>query len=102
MRSNGWKGDPVDVVRMPDNRLTSIDNTRIIAARESGIDVLAKIRAFEWPLTADEIGRFTKGSQVPSSWGDAVTIRINSQSGGFGVKYPHGADPLPRVIGRPK
>ncbi len=102
MRTNGWKGDPVDVVRMPDSRLTSIDNTRISAAREAGIDVQANVRAFDSPLTVSEIGRFTKGSQIPSTWGDAVTIRINSQTGGFGVKYPYGADPLPRVTGRPK
>ena len=35
MRTNGWKGDPIDVVRMPDRKLTSMDNTRIIAAREA-------------------------------------------------------------------
>ena len=102
MRTNGWKGDPVDVVRMPDGGLTSIDNTRISAAREAGIDVQANVHTFDAPLTADEIGRFTKGSQVPATWGDAVTIRINSQSGGFGVKNPYGADTLPRVTGRPK
>ncbi len=102
MRTNGWKGDPVDVVRMPDGRLTSIDNTRIRAAREAGIDVQANVRAFDSRLTANEIGRFTKGSQIPSTWGDAVTTRINSQTGGFGVKYPYGAGSLPRVTGRPK
>lgn len=102
MRTNGWKGDPVDVVRMQDGRLTSIDNTRIRAAREAGIDVQANVRAFDSPLTASEIGRFTKGIQIPSTWGDAVTIRINSQTNGFGVKYPYGADTLPRVTGRPK
>lgn len=41
MRTNGWKGDPVDVVKMPDGKLTSMDNTRIAAAREAGIDVKA-------------------------------------------------------------
>ncbi|CDG82990.1 putative uncharacterized domain protein [Janthinobacterium agaricidamnosum NBRC 102515 = DSM 9628] len=102
MQTNGWKGDAVDVVRMPDGHLTSIDNTRISAAREAGIDVQAKVRSFDSPLTKDEIGRFTKGNQVPSTWGDAITIRINSQSGAFSVKYPYGADPLPRVKGRPK
>ena len=44
MKSDGWKGDPVDVVRMPDGKLTSIDNTRIAAAREAGIDVKATVR----------------------------------------------------------
>ena len=34
--------------------------------------------------------------------GDAIMTRINNQTGGFGVKYPYGADSLPRVTGRPK
>jgi filamentous hemagglutinin len=41
MRTQGWKGDPVDVVRLPDGTFSSIDNTRILAAREAGIDVQA-------------------------------------------------------------
>lgn len=51
MRTNGWKGDPVDVVKMPDGKLTSMDNTRIAAAREAGIDVKASVRGFDDPLT---------------------------------------------------
>ena len=41
MRNNGWAGDPIDVVRMPDGGLTTIDNTRVVAARQAGIDVQA-------------------------------------------------------------
>ncbi|TLP58288.1 hypothetical protein FEM01_16550 [Pseudomonas mosselii] len=50
MRANGWKGDPFDVVKMPDGKLTSMDNTRIAAAREAGIDVKATVRGFDDPL----------------------------------------------------
>lgn len=50
MRANGWKGDPVDVVKMPDGKLMSMDNTRIAAAREAGIDVKATVRGFDDPL----------------------------------------------------
>ena len=32
MRANGWVGDAIDVVRMPDGGLTSLDNTRLLAA----------------------------------------------------------------------
>jgi filamentous hemagglutinin len=52
MKTNGWKGDPVDVVKMPDGKLTSMDNTRIAAAREAGIDVNASVRGFDDPLTS--------------------------------------------------
>ncbi|MGD6842177.1 hypothetical protein ACQCVH_06600 [Bacillus infantis] len=39
MAKNGWVGDPIDVVRMSDGGLTTIDNTRVVAARAAGIDV---------------------------------------------------------------
>ncbi|THB82430.1 hypothetical protein E1N66_21030, partial [Pantoea allii] len=35
MKKDGWKGDPVDVIKMPDGKMTSMDNTRISAAREA-------------------------------------------------------------------
>lgn len=36
---------------MPDGKLTGMDNTRIAAAREAGIDVKASVRGFDDPLT---------------------------------------------------
>ncbi len=39
MKTNAWKGDPIDVIRMSDGKLTTIDNTRVVAAREAGIKV---------------------------------------------------------------
>ena len=59
MKKDGWKGDPVDVVRQPDGKLTSMDNARIRAAREAGIDVKARIRDANEPLTPEEVKRFT-------------------------------------------
>jgi hypothetical protein len=102
MRTGGWKGDPVDIVRMPDGRLTSMDNTRILAARETGTEVLGNVRAFDSRLTAQEITRFTREGQVPSTWGEAINIRIQGQTGGFPSRNPSGADTLPKLIGRPK
>ena len=102
MNKNGWKGDPVDVVKMPDGRLTSIDNTRIRAARETGTDVSANVRDFNAPLTSEEMGRFTRRGETPSTWGEAITLRINGQSGKFGVNNPNGLDSLPRITGQPK
>jgi len=45
MRANGWVGDPIDVVRPPDGSLATIDNTRVLAAHQAGIDVQTTIRA---------------------------------------------------------
>ncbi|GFN30052.1 hypothetical protein [Paenibacillus xylaniclasticus] len=41
MKANGWQGSPIDVVKMPDGKLTTVDNTRVLAARNAGINVEA-------------------------------------------------------------
>ena len=74
MRSNGWKGDAVDVVRMPDGKLTSMDNTRITAAREAGIDVRATVRSFDEVLTPEM--KNARGWGNYSTWGTGP-IRID-------------------------
>jgi hypothetical protein len=99
MRLNGWKGDPVDVVRMPDSKLTSMDNTRITAAREAGIDVRATVRSFDEPLTP-EIQK-ARGWNNYSTWGEAITGRINNQSKSFGAGNPYGSFQSPRIKGKP-
>lgn len=37
MRRGGWQRRPVDVVRMPDGEMTTLDNARLAAARAAGI-----------------------------------------------------------------
>jgi len=100
MRTHGWQGDPVDVVRMPDGRLTSMDNTRIAAAREAGIDVQATIRGFDEPVSPQMI--LDRGWADNTTWGKALTSRIQNQSGGFGASNPYGSLDLPRITGKPK
>ena len=92
MRANGWVGDAIDVVRMPDGGLTSLDNTRLLAANRAGIDVQASIRGFDDALPSSLVGRFTttKGG-VPSTWGDAVMNRIGNQSAGYRTANPFGS-----------
>ncbi len=104
MKKDGWKGDPVDIIRMPDGKMTSMDNTRISAAREAGIKVQANVRTYEEKLTPSEIERFSdrKRGFVPQTWGEAITGRINKQSGGFGTKNPYGSNKPPRITGKRK
>ncbi len=104
MRKDGWKGDPVDVVKMPDGNMTSMDNTRISAARDAGIRVEANVRSYDDKLTSSEIERFSdrKRDFIPQTWGEAITGRINKQSGGFGDKNPYGSYDVPRVTGKGK
>lgn len=99
MRTNGWKGDPVDVVKMPDGKLTSVDNTRITAAREAGIEVKATIREYDEPLTPAI--RDARGWQNYSTWGEAISARIKQQGSTFSTANPYGATQSPRVNGKP-
>lgn len=102
MKTNGWQGDAVDVVRMPDGGLTSMDNTRIAAARDAGIDVKANVRGYNDPLTQAEAERFSKGGLVPTTWGEAMGIRISNQSGSFSTTNPLGSLSPPKITGKPK
>ncbi|MFX3617633.1 MAG: hypothetical protein ACE3JK_08895 [Sporolactobacillus sp.] len=67
MKANGWKGEPIDVVRMPDGSLTTVDNTRVAAAREAGIDVKATVRNYDGLLPANMVDRFTTKKRVPKT-----------------------------------
>lgn len=71
MKAKGWDGDPIDVVRMPDGNLTTIDNTRVLAARYAEIDVQANVHAFDevLPQDLDLIERLTTPKGVPQTWG---------------------------------
>ena len=104
MKTNGWKGDPVDVIKMPDGKFTSMDNTRIAAAREAGINIKANVRNFNDKLSPSEVNRFSdpKKGFIPTTWGEAITGRINKQSGGFSKNNPFGSNTPPRISGKTK
>ena len=92
MKAKGWVGDPIDVIKMPDGGLTSVDNTRVLAAHQAGIDVQARVHAYDDPLPPDLAQRFTtpKGG-VPTTWGEAVHNRIGAQNSGYRSTYPNGS-----------
>ncbi|HEN3615188.1 TPA: hypothetical protein U5E22_004195, partial [Yersinia enterocolitica] len=100
MKKDGWKGEPVDVIKMPDGKMTSMDNTRISAAREAGIKVEANVRGFDDPLPKDMVdsGRFGSAR----TWGEAINGRINNQSSGFIKNNPNGSPDSPRITGKGK
>ena len=92
MKANGWAGDPIDVVRMTDGGLTSVDNTRVLASHYAGIDVRANVHAADDVLPTEFAERFTsRKGEVPSTWGDAVLNRIGSQNSGYRNTYPYGS-----------
>lgn len=93
MKENGWLGDPIDVVRMDDGELTTLDNTRVVAARAAGIDVKANVHGYNDPLPDQATKRrfATSKGGVPQTWGQAVENRIGKQSSRFRRNYPHGS-----------
>jgi hypothetical protein len=94
---NGWKGDPIDVVQRNDGKLSTLDNTRVVAARQSGIDVQANIHIYNDQLPDSLVGRFTTQKGVPTTWGDAVELRIGKQNSDFRNTFPFGTFDLPKI-----
>jgi hypothetical protein len=98
MKQNGWHGEPIDVVRMPDGKLTTADNTRILAARSAGIQAQARVRDFDAKIGINDATRFKHGQPGnPTTWGEAVQRRINDQSGKFRKATPYGSGENPRL-----
>jgi len=92
MRANGWAGPPIDVVRMPDGGLTAIDNTRVVASRHAGIDLRAVIHSFDEPLHDPNLtNRFATPKGLPTTWGEAISLRIGEQAAAYRNKYPMGS-----------
>ena len=92
MRADGWAGEPIDVVRMPDGKLTTVDNTRLLAAKRAGIDVRANVHNFKDPivgLRAETLA--SRKGVVPKTWGEAVLIRIGRQNVEYRTTYPSGS-----------
>ena len=91
---------------MHDGVGTSINNTRVLAARQAVIDVQARVRAFDEPLTNAEKLRFTRdGGGVPNTWGEATQMRIQAQEGmyskgTFSQTFPNGSLYDPKVTGK--
>ncbi|MBV9951817.1 MAG: hypothetical protein JO291_07680 [Acidimicrobiia bacterium] len=92
MRAHGWRGRPVDVVTMRDGELTSIDNSRLLAARYSDTRLRARIHAFEDQMSTRRAPQLrSRAGVIPSTWGDAAEYRIQRQNAAFRRLYPSGS-----------
>ena len=92
MKKNGWVGEPIDIVKMPDGKFTTADNTRLLAAKYAGINVKVKMHSYEEILPKKMIDRFTTKKGVPSTWGDAINLRIGKQNQLYRELYPSGSN----------
>ncbi|GKX28597.1 hypothetical protein SH1V18_10770 [Vallitalea longa] len=97
MAKNGWVGDPIDVIRMSDGGLTTIDNTRVVAARATGIDVQAVVHNTDDLLPEHLIERFTTKKGVPTTWGEAIELRIGKQKSSFRTNNPYGSFGMEKI-----
>lgn len=92
MKINGWKGPPIDVVKLSDGSLVSVDQTRLLGASITNTPVKANIYDYKKPLAPELAPRFTtKKSGVPNTWGEAVQYRINKQNTIYRQTYPNGS-----------
>lgn len=98
MKKSGWVGDAIDVVKMPDGKLTTIDNTRLIAAQIVGIKAKVVIHNFNEKIpdkgTKD---RLTTKKGRPQTWGQAVKLRIEKQSSSYRKENPNGSKKLNKI-----
>jgi len=91
---------------MPDGGLTTLDNRRLVAARQTGTPVHANVPAYESPFPP---GRVPEGpsnlrdsqGNLPDTYGQAVHNRIAGQGTGFREAHPQGSPIMPRLYGEP-
>ena len=107
MKTNGWQGEPINVVKMPDGSLTAIDNTRLLAARKAGIDAKVKIHDYDAAIPKADARNYTaEGKLEPKTWGEAISTRISVQHDKyfqdriFAEKFPNGSSYDPKLISR--
>lgn len=83
---------------MKDGTLFTLDNTRVLAAHNVGVNTRAIIRNTDDPLPKKyiQLERFaTKKDGNPLTQGQAVQFRINKQNKLFRIAYPDGS----KIIG---
>ena len=72
MKTEGWKCPVIDIVLCPDGKMTSLDNTRLRAAKEADINVLANVHLWDEEIGVTMAARFPK----PLSPSDRMKARF--------------------------
>lgn len=108
-KKHGYLAEPIDVVRMPDGELTTLDNRRLWAARKAGLDTIpAHVWASDYPLPRARAGGFMADRAIIDRRGDlgspntllfeegelamtmaeAVIVRCGNRISRHGVAFP--------------
>ncbi|MBK3468884.1 hypothetical protein [Pseudomonas sp. MF6776] len=83
---------------MPDGQLTSMDNTRVRAAREAGINVEAREWKLDDPLSQNNKERFEVNDVMPDTLGEALQLKIQKQKPKrFGNENPFDSHNPPKL-----
>jgi hypothetical protein len=97
----------IDVVRMRDGGLTSVDNSRpAVLNAQGGGQIQVRLRSIDEPLIQADIDRVTakrSGGEIrtPSTWGESIDYRIWSQGNQFMTRYPNGMGLVPKITNAP-
>jgi hypothetical protein len=86
MAAKGWVGAPIDVVQL-ESGLTTVDNTRLLAAHLTDTPVQAIVHGAEEALPASMAGRFGNAT----TWGEAVLNRSAGQNAAYRSLFPNGS-----------
>ncbi len=125
MKTGGWKGDPIDVVKIK-GEMVSVDNRRLYAARAAGIEAPVTVHNAADLLPPDQVGRFKlngeirklpdgrliaggsegevvfKKGAVAKTWEEAILFRTANQGELTGVDFPlMGSKEVPFITEKP-
>lgn len=89
---------PIDIVKMEDNIYTSLDNKRLLAAQELGIEIKAVAHNYDDVLDdATKARIFEKHGVEANTWGEAIRARTKNQNKYISRDSPSGSFIKPNV-----
>jgi len=98
MKTKGWDGDAIDIVKMQDEMYTSLDNKRLAAAQEAGLEAKVNVHNYDDILPEDRAVAFERQyGKRPGTYGEAIEMRIKGQGAKFRNENPNGATSQPRA-----
>lgn len=94
----------MDVVVMPDGRLTSLDNRRLTAAQLYNAESVKVVihDSNDMLPDADTVKRFTWDGNKPTTWSEAAAVRIFKQGSDFRESFRQGSPVVPQVRQAPE
>jgi hypothetical protein len=73
-------------------QLTTVDNTRVLAAGLTETPVQARVHGFDEPIDPSRAPALqSRKGDVPTTWGEGVTNRIQNQNALYRARYPAGS-----------